>query len=125
MLYTDDRDLPEISDEEFSRLRSTARPYTVVILKAGSRFIMPGPDRDQDVTNIIMQHGKRNVALRAAGLMPIICPIGDGSGICGVSVFDASPDEVFRIMSDDPGVKTDVFTFEIHPSRGFPGSTLP
>lgn len=52
-------------------LPSTA-PYTVVVLKAGPRFSMPGPDRDSWVAKIILQHGKRNFALREAGLKPIV-----------------------------------------------------
>lgn len=120
----DDNNLPELSDEQFTQLRATARPYTVVILKPGPRFEMPGPDRDPTVASIIMQHGKRNAALRAAGLMPIICPIADGRGICGIGVFDASPEQVLQIMAEDPGVKADIFTFDIHESRSFPGSTL-
>ena len=96
-----------------------------MILKAGPNFSMPGPDRDAGVTQIIWRHGKRNLALRAAGLMPIICPIADGSGVCGVSVFDATPEDVERIMALDPGVQAGVFTFDIHPTRSFPGSCLP
>ena len=28
-------------------------------------------------------------------------------------------------MDDDPGVRAGVFEYELHPVRGFPGSTLP
>jgi hypothetical protein len=28
-------------------------------------------------------------------------------------------------MNDDPGVQAGVFTFEVHPCRGFPGDSLP
>ncbi len=125
MKYTDDSVLPEITEEEFRENLKKTRPYTVVILKAGPRFKMPGPDGDPETTAIIMQHGKRNMALRAAGIMPIVCPIGDGSGVTGVCVFDASPEDAQRIYSQDPGVKAGVFTFEVHPSRSFPGSALP
>jgi hypothetical protein len=125
MRYTDDSSLPEISEQEFLEVRRAAAPYTVMILKAGPSFKMPGPDRDDEVTAIIMAHGKRNLRLRVAGLMPIICPIGDGSGVTGIGVFDGSPEDVERIMAEDPGVKAGVFTFEVHPSRSFPGSTLP
>jgi hypothetical protein len=56
--------------------------------------------------------------------MPIVCPVADGSGVTGVAIFDASPDVVERIMSQDPGVKARIFTYDIHPTRTFPGSTL-
>jgi hypothetical protein len=125
MHYTDDSALPEVREEEFLAVRQAAMPYTVMILRAGPNFRMPGPDGDPAVTEVIMRHGKRNLALRLAGLMPIICPIGDGSGVTGIGVFDASPDEVERIMAADPGVTAGVFTYEVHPCRSFPGSALP
>jgi hypothetical protein len=125
MKYTDDSALPEVSEEEFLAVRQAARPYTVMILRAGPNFEMPGPDRGTGVAEIIMRHGKRNVSLKFAGLMPIICPIADGSGVTGIGVFDASPEEVERIMAADPGVMAGVFTFEVHACRSFPGSVLP
>ena len=125
MTYTDDSDLPVITDAMLEAVRRTARPYTIVILKAGPHFSLPGPDRDTSVSKIIWQHGKRNLALRTVGLMPIICPVGDGSGVCGLCICDASPEDVERIMSLDPGVQAGVFTFDIHPTRSFPGSCLP
>ncbi len=125
MNYTDDSSLPEISDDEFAQMRNAARPYTVMILKAGPDFEMPGSERGEQVTEIIMAHGKRNARLYRAGLMPIICPIGDGSGVTGIGVFDASPQDVQRIMDADPGVQAGVFTYEVHACRSFPGSALP
>jgi len=125
MKYTDDSGLPEVSEEEFLAVRQAARAYTIMILRAGPNFRMPGPDGDPGVTDIIMRHGKRNLALKLAGLMPIICPIGDGSGVTGIGVFDAGPEEVERIMDADPGVMTGVFTYEVHACRSFPGSALP
>jgi hypothetical protein len=123
--YTDDSDLPDVTDQMLEEALPTTKPYTVVVLKAGPKFELPGPDRDSDVAKIIWAHGKRNYALYRAGLMPVVCPVGDGSGVTGVSVFDASPDDVERIMSNDPGVRAGVFTYEIHPTRSFPGSSLP
>jgi hypothetical protein len=123
--YTDDSQLPEVSDELLEGALPTTRPYTVVVLKAGPRFQPAGPDRDPEVAGIIWAHGKRNYALHLAGLMPVVCPIADGSGVTGVSVFDASPEDTERIMAGDPGVRAGVFTYDIHPSRSFPGSSLP
>ena len=99
-------------------------PYTVVILKAGPRYSPPGPDRDPEVAALIWQHGKRNMRLRAAGLMPIICPIADGGPIVGVSVFATTPEEAERISSVDPAVQAGALTYEVHPTRSFPGSAL-
>ena len=125
MTYTDDSDLPEVTDEQLQEALATTRPYTIVVLKAGPKYQMPGPDRDQDVEKVIWAHGKRNFALRLAGLMPIVCPVADGSGVTGISIFDATPDDVDRIMSLDAGVQAGIFTYDIHPTRSFPGSILP
>ena len=111
--------LEELTDERFRELLQASRPYTVVILKAGPRRSMEGADQ------IIWEHGRRNMSLRLAGLLPIVCPIQDGSEVSGVGVFDVEPDVARAIMSEDPGVKLGVFTFEVHPARGFPGAALP
>lgn len=125
MRYTDDSGLPDVTDEMLEHSLHGLHGYTIVILKAGPSFSPPGPNRDNEVARIIWAHGKRNFALRLAGLMPVICPVADGSGLTGVSIFDADPDEVDRIMAHDPGVQAGVFTYEIHPTRSFPGSALP
>ena len=124
MDYTDDSELPEVTDDILSDALQATKPYTIVILKTGPMFSTPGPDRDSDMAKTIWAHGKRNFALRAAGLLPIVCPVQDGSDVTGVGIFDAGPEDVERIMSNDPGVKVGIFTYDIHPTRTFPGSTL-
>jgi hypothetical protein len=96
-----------------------------VILKAGPKFEMPDADRSAEVAKLIWAHGKRNYALLTAGVMPIVCPVADGSGVIGVSIFDADPAEVEKIMAGDPGIQAGVFIYDIHSTRSFPGSTLP
>jgi hypothetical protein len=125
MMYVDESSLPEITDEMLQQALPNTRPYTIVILKPGPNFERPGPDRGEGVAKIIWEHGKRNFALRTAGIMPIVCPVADGSGVVGVSIFDETPEQVELIMSRDPGVRAQVFVYEIHPTRGFPGSALP
>ena len=120
MKYTGNSSLPDLSDEEFQAERATVRPYTVCILKRGSRFEMPGPDASSGITRIIWQHGKRNVALHKAGLLPVVCPIADGSDVAGIGIFDASTEDVEKILSDDPAIKAQVLTYELHPARSFP-----
>ena len=124
MKYTDDSDLPQVTDEILREALTRTRPYTAVILKAGPKFEPLGPDRSSPVAQIIWEHGKRNYALRLAGFLRIICPVADGSGVTGIGVFDATPEDVDRIMSGDPAVKADVLAYEIHPTRSFPGSSL-
>jgi hypothetical protein len=103
---------------------STTRPYTALVLKATPRYEPPGPDRSPALSAIIWEHGKRNYALHLAGLLRIVCPVADGSGVTGISIFDATPEDVERIMSGDPGVIAGLFTYEIHPTRTFPTSHL-
>lgn len=112
-------DLPAISDAQMRDALPTTREYTVVILRHGPNYDRP------DVDAIIWEHGRRNFALRAAGLLSIVCPIRDDSELSGVGVFAADPSTVQGIMRDDPGVKVGVFTFEIHAARSFPGDCLP
>jgi len=124
MGYTDESSLPEVTDEMLQAALPTTRPYTVVILKAGPRFSPVGPDRDPEVAAIIWKHGKRNQALRLAGLLRVVCPVADGSEVSGVGIFDAEPEEVDRIVARDPAVMAGVLVYEIHPTRTFPESRL-
>lgn len=43
----------------------------------------------------------------------------------GIGIFAADLDEARQIMDDDPGVRAGVFSYELHPCRSLPGSTLP
>jgi hypothetical protein len=73
----------------------------------------------------VWEHGRRNFALRADGRLAIVCPVTDDSEWCGIGIFDASVDEVARLMEEDPGVEAGVFSYEVHPIRSFPGDSLP
>src|SRR6266851_5207815 len=109
----DPRSWPEITDEAMTALKSLPRPYTVLILKAG-----PNLSRDADGMKVITAHGRRNLSMRAAGLLPIICPIPDGGEVTGVGIFNTGDPAVVRaVMADDPGVKAGFFTFEVHATR--------
>jgi hypothetical protein len=74
---------------------------------------------------IVWEHGRRNFKLRAAGLMPLVCPVRDDSGWAGICIFTVQPARAGEIMSEDPGVKAGIFDYELHPIVGFPGSRLP
>lgn len=125
MTYTDDSALPQVTDEMLRESLGRTQPYSIVILTAGPRSSPPGPDRDPEVARIIWQHGKRNFALRAAGLLAVVCPVADGTNITGVGIFAATPEDADRIYSLDPAVRAGVLGYEVHPTRTFPGSTLP
>jgi hypothetical protein len=124
MTYTSDENLPDVSDDAFANALNTVKAYTAVLLRPGPAFQPPGPERSPDVTSTITAHGKRNLALHLAGLMPIVCPIADGSDIVGLAVFDASPEDVERIMTNDPAARVGTLTYEIHSTWSFPGSIL-
>ncbi len=125
MPYTSNSDLPEVSDEMLDGWRRRAQPYTIAILKTGPAFPAGAPQPDSDAMRTIWAHGKRNFALQRAGLLPIVCPVADGSDVAGIGIFDATPEEVDRIMAEDPGVQAGLFTYEIHATRSLPGSALP
>jgi hypothetical protein len=112
-------ELPAISDEIMRQALPKTRSYTVVILKRGPAYDPPRSD------GIIWEHGRRNFALRACGLLAIVCPINDGSGLAGVGIFDAEPGQVETMVAGDPAILAGVLTFEIHPCRSFPGDSLP
>ena len=111
--------MTEITDDFMWQMISRTRNYCVVILKAGPNRNKPG------VEKIIWEHGRRNFALRAQGLLSIVCPVADGSEVSGVGIFNADIEEVKSIMDKDPGVKEGVFIYEIHACRSFPGDCLP
>lgn len=69
--------------------------------------------------------GRRDMSLEADGVSPVVCPVSDDSDLAGLAIFDAPPDDVAKIMDGDPGVRAGIFSYEIHPVRGFPGSSLP
>lgn len=107
------------TDEEMGRLLATTKEYSVVILKRGPRF------GDQSSPGLIWEHGRRNFGLRDDGVLAVVLPIADESDVCGIGVFAATVDDTAAIMADDPGVAAGVFTYQVHPSRGFPGDALP
>jgi hypothetical protein len=108
-----------ISDELMRDMLARSRPYTVVMLRATPKLHEPGMDA------VVWEHGRRNFSLRAEGILAIACPIRDGSEWSGVGIFNAPAEEAVRVMDDDPGVQAGIFTYEVHPTRSFPGDCLP
>jgi hypothetical protein len=111
--------LPFISDEAMVGNLATTRTYTVVILSKGPAYRPPQSDP------IIWEHGRRNFALRAAGLLSIVCPVADGTEMAGIAIFNADQPSVEHIMLGDPAVQAGVLTYAAHPARSFPGDCLP
>ena len=111
--------MTQISDDFMRDMLTKSKPYTVVLLKAEAKRSAPEADA------IVWEHGRRNFSLRADGVLAIVCPVLDDSGWAGVGIFDGTPDEISRIMDQDPGVQAGVFSYEVHPVRSFPGDCLP
>lgn len=108
-----------ITDEFMQQMLTTTKIYSIVILKSG-------PKRDEaGAEKIIWEHGRRNFALRADGVLPIVCPVIDGSEIKGFGIFNAPVEEVQKIMDEDPGVKAGIFVYEVHACQSFPEDSLP
>jgi hypothetical protein len=100
-----------ITDDFMRTMLSRSAPYSVVILERGPAYGSSGADA------VIWEHGRRNFALRAAGQLAVVCPIPDDTNVCGVGIFTPPPDEVTRLMEEDPAVQAGVLTFTVHPCR--------
>jgi hypothetical protein len=108
-----------ITDEYMKGMLTKTKSYFLVILKPGPRYGQPGTGK------IIWEHGRRNFALRAEGLLPVVCPVGDAE-IAGIRIFDADTlDDVHRLLGEDPAVVEGVLVYQVHTCRGFPGDALP
>ena len=101
--------LPAITDELMHERLAQAHTYTLLLLKRTPKLKRP------DADPVIWEHGRRNMALQEAGLMPIVCPVRDESEWAGVCILAVSPDRAAEICSEDPGVKAGIFTYEVHP----------
>jgi hypothetical protein len=108
-----------ITDEQMLALLPTTEPFTIVILKAGPNRHMDGADA------IVWEHGRRNFALRADGRLAVVCPVSDGTDVNGIGIFNLTTDQTREVMDSDPGVKAGLFVYELHPTRSFPGDSLP
>jgi hypothetical protein len=115
----DTYDTTQITDEVMSKRLGEAREYTLLLLKATPETYKP------DSRPIIREHGRRNMALAADGVLAVVCPVTDGGDVAGIGIFDATAEEVEEIMAGDPAVQSGVLDFELHPVRGFPGAGLP
>lgn len=111
--------MPPITDDFMRSMLAATKTYSILILKAGPNRQMPG------VEKIVWEHARRNFQLRADGLLSIVCPVMDGSEVSGIGIFNAGVEETRALMDEDPGVQAGVFVYEVHPSRSFPGDSLP
>jgi hypothetical protein len=112
-------DMTVYTDEMMRARLAEAVPYTLVVLRVTDSYGAEGTER------IIWEHGRRNMQLQSDGLLPIVCPVGDESGLAGIGIFVDEPDAVSRIMDADPAIQAGILSYTVHECRGFPGSALP
>lgn len=110
--------MTEVTDEQVRALAATAQPYSLVLLWWADERFQDGADA------IEAAHQRRMVALRADGVIAILCPVGSDS-LAGAVVFDVGPERAREILSDDPCVRAGMMRVEVHPCHGFPGDSLP
>jgi uncharacterized protein YciI len=108
-----------ITDEYMRQMMENAKEYCVCIVHITSKRREPGANK------LVWEHDRRRFSLRADGVLAILCPIADESGVSGVYIFNADAHKVAEIMEADPAVQAGVFTYELHPSKSFPGDELP
>lgn len=108
-----------VSDDHLRDLLSHSKKYCLVILSAGPNWGQAGADK------IIGEHGRRNLQLRADGVMPIMCPLTDEDPIKGIAIFNAPLSETKQVMDGDPAVVAGILQYVVHRCRSFPGDRLP
>ncbi len=112
----------EITDAYMTEQLGRSAAYTVVLLHRGPAYAGEGADA------VIWEHGRRNFALRAQGVLDVVVPLppapGVTEGLAGIAIFSAPPDEVRALLDTDPAVEAGVLTYELHQGRGFPGDAL-
>ena len=111
--------MTEITDDYMRAQLGRSREYALVLLRPGEHYEKEGRDE------IVWEHGRRNFALRAEGVMPIVAPVADDSDLAGVSILDATVERAAEIMDGDPTIQEGILVYEIHPIRSFPGDALP
>lgn len=108
-----------ITDDEMREKLIRSRDYTMALLRVAPAADLP------ESRPLIWEYGRRNFSLRAEGILPIVVRVADDSEWAGFGIFNASPAETERILAEDPVIQAGIFTYELHPVKGFPGDCLP
>lgn len=107
-----------VTDEQIQALASTAKPFSLALLRWTPERTMNGADA------IELEHQRRMVSLRADGIIAILCPVTSDT-IAGVAIMTVPAGKATEIMAQDPCVQAGMMHCEVHPCHGFPGDTLP
>jgi uncharacterized protein len=98
------------------------KQYTLVFLKKGPHYDMLDPNELQQNQT---QHLEYLLGLREKGILCINGPVTDECNIVGVSIYNSKDvGEIERLVTNDPGVKSGRFLYEIHTWFSFPGDKL-
>ena len=108
-----------ITNEFMMSMLSKTKQYTLVLLKAGPQINHP------DFNAMLWEHARRNFALREEGLLSIVCPVTDESDLKAIGIFNTDAQTTKQLMEEDICVQAGIFTFDIHPTKSFPGDSLP
>jgi hypothetical protein len=111
-------DLPTIPDDQRGARLAAARTYPLMILRKTAKYERPAHDA------IVREHGRRNMALVEAGLLNVVCPVGNDPELAGIGIFNADLEQVREIYAGDPGVQAGSFRVDLYTCRGFPGAAL-
>jgi hypothetical protein len=114
----------EISDDQMQARLATVRPYSMVLLRKGPAYMAPEV-RTPAQSGIVREHGRRNMALQAAGKLAIVGPLQGGGDFVGVYIFTVPEAEVRAIMDADVAYRAAIFTYDVMTMFGFPGDALP
>jgi hypothetical protein len=107
-----------VTDEDVQQLAATAQPFSVALL-------WWGPQRQRDGGEAIeREHQRRMVALRADGVIAVLCPASSDT-LAGVAIMTVPADAAQALMDDDPCVLAGMIRCEAHACFGFPGDALP
>ena len=99
------------------------QPYFIALLSRGDRW---NDTLGDDVADLVPRQLAFIREQVEAGRYLLAGPITDDGPLVGISIIAAnSAAEALTIAGADPGVKAGLFTYELHPVRGFPGSSLP
>lgn len=112
-------DASSITDERMLEVISNARRYTVSLLRRGRGWGVG------DWESLIWEHGRRNIAMREAGILVITLPVPDSEEFAGVGVYTSDTSTVRKILEADPAIVNGILEFELLDAQGFPGDTLP
>lgn len=110
--------MSEITNEYMMEMLGKSKSYTIVLLKEGPNVDIPGVDQ------LIWEHARENFALRAKGLLSIVCPVTEENTIKGIGIFNADKKSVKVIMDEDPAVQQGLFVYEMLDVKSFPGDAL-